>query len=131
MLLLNPKLGDRKSTRNIIRNLGIWGIIMRTRLINLHQSDEGDYVYIGRPSKWGNPFISGRDGTREEVCRKYEQYFNEQLRASPLFKKALLELKGKTLACYCKPKQCHGDTIIKFLNLLEEDAEESSKGVVI
>ena len=31
-------------------------------------------VYIGRPSKWGNPFIIGKHGTREEVINKYEAY---------------------------------------------------------
>jgi hypothetical protein len=104
---------------------------MRTRLINLHKSDESDYVFIGRPSKWGNPYIKGRDGDRDEVCRKYEQYFREQIMSTPLFRKALLELKGKTLACYCKPLKCHGDVIVKYLNTLEDDIEEVSKGVVI
>ncbi|PIW12451.1 MAG: hypothetical protein COW35_01440, partial [Candidatus Infernicultor aquiphilus] len=28
-------------------------------------------VYIGRPSKWGNPFTIGKDGTRSEVIEKY------------------------------------------------------------
>jgi len=27
-------------------------------------------VYIGRPSKWGNPFVIGKDGDREEVIAK-------------------------------------------------------------
>jgi hypothetical protein len=103
----------------------------RTRLINLHSSDEGDYVYIGRPTKWGNPYIKGRDGDRAEVCRKYEQHFNEQLRNNKTFRKEILELKGKTLACTCKPLQCHGDTIIKYLNNLEDDEDEISRGVVI
>ena len=31
-------------------------------------------VYIGRGSKWGNPFVIGKDGTREEVINKYEEY---------------------------------------------------------
>ncbi len=32
-------------------------------------------VFIGRPSKWGNPFIIGKDGTREEVLEKYSNIF--------------------------------------------------------
>ena len=28
-------------------------------------------VYIGRPSKWGNPFVIGRDGARADVIAKY------------------------------------------------------------
>jgi len=27
-------------------------------------------VYIGRPSKWGNPFVIGRDGSRADVIAK-------------------------------------------------------------
>lgn len=89
----------------------------RTRLINLHTSTIGDYIFIGRPSKWGNPFIVGRDGTRDEVCDKYDQWFMEQIRSNPVFKKQVVDnLKGKILACYCKPKRCHGDTILKYLN---------------
>jgi hypothetical protein len=30
-----------------------------------------DRVYVGRPSKWGNPFVIGRDGSRDEVIAKY------------------------------------------------------------
>ena len=93
---------------------------MRTRLINLHTSDEAGYVFIGRPSKWGNPFIKGRDGDRDEVCRKYDQYFNERIRIDKSFREEIKSLKGKVLACYCKPAKCHGDTIIKYLNENEQ-----------
>lgn len=43
---------------------------------------KADYdIYIGRPSKWGNPFSIGKDGTRKEVIEKYEKYIleNEEL----------------------------------------------------
>ena len=35
-------------------------------------------VYIGRPSKWGNPFVVGKDGTREEVIGKYKKWIKNQ-----------------------------------------------------
>lgn len=35
-------------------------------------------VYIGRPSKWGNPFSIGRDGSREEVIEKYREWIESQ-----------------------------------------------------
>lgn len=68
-------------------------------------------VYIGRPSKWGNKFIIGKDGTRSEVIRKYREYVqsDEQLMAD------LEELRGKVLGCYCKPQSCHGDELVKLL----------------
>ena len=37
-----------------------------------HKKTEDD-LYIGRPSKWGNPFVIGRDGTRDEVILKYAE----------------------------------------------------------
>jgi hypothetical protein len=67
-------------------------------------------VYIGRPSKWGNPFVIGRDGTREEVIQKYKSY----VLGSPELMADLRELKGKTLGCWCWPKPCHGDVLVEL-----------------
>jgi hypothetical protein len=68
------------------------------------------HVYIGRGSKWGNPFVIGKDGTREEVIAKYEGYIKTQ----PHLMAALPELKNKILGCWCAPKACHGDVLIKL-----------------
>jgi hypothetical protein len=69
-------------------------------------------VYIGRPSKWGNPFVIGPDGTRGEVIQKYEEY----LRKSPELLSALPELKDKILGCWCAPKPCHGEVLVKLVS---------------
>jgi len=71
----------------------------------VHCKKEPYDIYIGRPSKWGNPFMIGRDGNREEVIEKYKDYFWS--RRDLIF--AVDELKDKTLGCWCKPKACHGD----------------------
>lgn len=68
-------------------------------------------VYIGRPSKWGNPFVIGKDGSRDEVVQRYEQWILTQ---DDLLKD-LHELKGKTLGCFCKPAACHGDILVKLV----------------
>jgi hypothetical protein len=67
-------------------------------------------VYIGRPSKWGNPFVIGRDGNRDEVIEKYRKWIlgNKELMGD------LNELCGKTLACWCKPHACHGDVLAEL-----------------
>ena len=70
-------------------------------------------VYIGRPSKWGNPFEIGRDGDRETVIRKYRDWIQTQ----PQLLAALPELKGKVLGCWCAPKPCHGDVLSEMANL--------------
>ena len=70
-------------------------------------------VYIGRPSPWDNPFEIGRDGARDEVIKKYRQW----LAAKPeLIARAKVELRGKTLGCWCAPKPCHGDVLLEIAN---------------
>jgi len=64
-------------------------------------------IYIGRPSKWGNPFVIGKDGTRDEVIKKYHTWLLTQ----PDLLAELPTLKGKVLGCYCAPAACHGDIL--------------------
>lgn len=81
-----------------------------TKVVNIKHGESYD-VYIGRGSKWGNPFVIDRDGTRREVIELYRRWLptNKQLMNS------LMELDNKTLGCYCKPKACHGDVLIEFI----------------
>ncbi len=67
-----------------------------------------DYVYIGRPSKWGNPYNEKMGRTR---CI---DLFREFVTATPDLMKCLPELKGKTLVCFCKPQACHGDVLAEL-----------------
>jgi len=68
-------------------------------------------IYIGRGSKWGNPYKIPQDGDRDTVIQKYEDYIRDR----PDLLDSLLELRGKVLGCWCKPKPCHGDVLIKLL----------------
>lgn len=61
-------------------------------------------VYIGRGSPWGNPFVIGIDGDRNEVCDRFEREVLPTLDLAPLI--------GKHLVCYCAPQRCHGDAIL-------------------
>lgn len=77
-------------------------------------------VYIGRPSKWGNPFThkSGtlaafEVATREEAIAKYEEWLMAQPELVAIVK---AELKGKVLGCWCSPLACHGDVLAKVAN---------------
>lgn len=67
-------------------------------------------VYVGRPTKWGNPFAIGKDGSREEVVEKYREWIMQQ----PHLLAALPELRGKVLACWCAPLPCHGDVLTEL-----------------
>ena len=83
-----------------------------TTVVNLYK-DNYD-IYIGRGSKWGNPYIIGKDGTREEVINKYKEY----ILSSPNLMTSLSELKGKVLGCFCKPQKCHGDILVELTDRL-------------
>lgn len=80
----------------------------------VHCKKEKFDIYIGRPSKWGNPFIIGRDGNREEVINLFREYIT--VGAGKHLLKELYELKGKVLGCWCKPSACHGDILVELIN---------------
>lgn len=79
----------------------------------VHCKKEPYDIYIGRPSKWGNPFIIGKDGTREQVIKKYEAWIKTQ---PELILDAKRILKGKSLGCWCSPQSCHGDILLRIAN---------------
>lgn len=78
-----------------------------------HNTAREGAVYIGRGSPYGNPFIIGVDGDRDEVCDKYEVMLESNLELTKLVKS---QLKGKDLVCFCAPKRCHGDVLLKVAN---------------
>lgn len=86
---------------------------MKTRIV--HCKKEKYDVYIGRPSIFGNPFSIGKDGNREDVIKKYREYFYNRILEDKNFREKIKKLKGKILGCWCKPKDCHGDIIVDFL----------------
>lgn len=99
---------------------------MDVKIVNIKAGAAYD-IYIGRAnkfynvecSKWHNPFVIGKDGNREEVITKFEEY----VRGKPELIKDLPELQGKTLACYCDyPKEnCHGGVLIKLLKEMDNE----------
>ena len=92
--------------------MSLWEVTTRV----VHCKREPYDVYIGRPGKWGNPFTIGPDGTREEVIIKYEAY----IRSKPELLAALPELKDKVLGCWCAPKACHGDVLMRLVSELKD-----------
>lgn len=72
-------------------------------------------IYIGRGSKWGNPFTVkeyGRGGTIE----LYRKHLWDCILDGTITTKDLQNLSGKILGCFCKPKPCHGDVIVEVFN---------------
>ena len=93
-----------------------------TTVIKIGPKLPPDAVYIGRsnakymisagaPSRFANPFVIGRDGSRAEVIAKFEA----KVRSSPeLVADIKRTLRGKTLVCWCKPLACHGDVLARI-----------------
>ncbi|MCK9417469.1 DUF4326 domain-containing protein [Candidatus Dojkabacteria bacterium] len=93
---------------------------MATKIV--HFKKEPFDIYIGRPSKWGNPFTHIPDRktlakyvvkTREESIEAYRDYILNGDGKHLL--NDLHELKDKTLGCWCKPKSCHGDILVELV----------------
>lgn len=86
-------------------------------IVNKHHGKSGEY--IGRGSPLGNPFVIGKDGSRELVIAKYRVWLHEQImRKNPVVLDELNRLgnkaideKGLALQCFCYPKPCHGEVI--------------------
>lgn len=71
-------------------------------------------VYVGRGSKWGNPFMVSKNTTLDDVLLNYTLYIYRKLTKGDLH---LKELKGKNLACWCSlDKPCHADILLELAN---------------
>jgi hypothetical protein len=79
---------------------------------------EKEDVYIGRGSIWGNPYKLENDtaAERKQVIQLYSDYFWDNVKSGQFTIAMLLELDGKRLGCFCKPKLCHGDIIVAAVN---------------
>lgn len=80
-----------------------------------------DVACVDRGSAWGNPFIMHGESQRDEVCDKFEQYAIWRLSIEPDW---LAPLRDKDLACWCAPKRCHAETLIRLANERQEARDE-------
>jgi hypothetical protein len=83
----------------------------RTKGFKLQDSSPNNLpvIYVGRPTRWGNPFVVGIDGNLEEVMIKYRDWLQKKLEDDPNF---LEPLRGKNLACWCPlDRPCHVDIL--------------------
>lgn len=84
------------------------------RVLNKHLDEiPAGAVYIGRPSKWGNPIKITATCTREQAVASFERYLQQR---PDLIEAARKELAGRDLVCFCRPKLCHGDVWLRVAN---------------
>jgi predicted glycosyltransferase involved in capsule biosynthesis len=108
---------------------------MTTRVVNVrnykpynkywyNQPADSQYVYIGRyvpylipiNAKWRNPFpidkhAPNEDKERQRVLIRFREYLTNE---HELLKQIPIELKDKTLGCWCKPEACQGDILAEI-----------------
>ncbi len=79
-------------------------------------------IYCGRRTHNGwcqsvlhNPFIQGKDSTREEIIAKYRDYLRQRIKAGDAAILAALDAltPDSVLGCWCKPEACHCDVIVE------------------
>lgn len=76
-------------------------------------------IYVGRPTKWGNPYIVCEERTAEEAVLMYKKAFDCDI-LDFTQQDIWLELAGKDLACWCPLNQpCHADVLLKLANLVQ------------
>lgn len=85
-----------------------------------------DTVKVDRSTKWGNPFVVGRDGTQAECVDLFTKLLAGYLCLSAgdlakqqayleMARRDRAELRGKHLACWCKPgTPCHADVLLRI-----------------
>jgi hypothetical protein len=79
-----------------------------------------DDVYVGRPTKWGNPFTHLTNSSqaqyivesREEAIEAYKEW----LLGQPELLEQIKDLRGKNLVCWCAPKACHAEILLELAN---------------
>lgn len=105
-------------------------------VININDTDisPNEYIYIGRPSKYSNPYSSKpskylttkKVKNRKESLEKFERYINKH---PELIDQLWEEVKAKRifkLGCFCSPKYCHGDILVdrlkqkKYLDIFKD-----------
>jgi Domain of unknown function (DUF4326) len=120
------------------------GTITLLNKYHLDCPDQSLNFEIMRPSPLGNPYhLKSKqhpDGhTRDEVCDFFERDLKQQIRSRgtdpetevqggaffEVIKLAKLVREGKqiTITCCCKPKRCHGESIVRAVMWLAADPQ--------
>src|ERR1700681_4221786 len=112
-----------------------------TKVIHIKDTPKGyktnnQYVYIGRAGKgesgyFGNPFSLKDCLDREDCLEKFKKYFYVRIDNDKEYLERVLELKNKTLVCFCSPQSCHGGIISEFLNKRATDEKINNVPVII
>ncbi len=87
----------------------------KTQVVSMRNGNNDYDIRIDRKTKWGNRHYMTKEtvAERDRVCDEHEEELWEKIRAGDITLDELLELYGKKLGCWCKPKRCHGDALAR------------------
>lgn len=111
-------------------------IVMNIVIRNLRNSKPSKpwHIRVDRQSIFGNPYPMRSEADRDRVCEWYEAYFTSSIIGNPNFVRGLEELHriymryGKLeLYCWCAPKRCHAETIVRHLKHMQELEQGAGK----
>jgi len=102
---------------------------VKIKVININKYESDDYIYIGRPSLFGNPYSSKEKsiteykvGSKKEAISKYREYILENVSILDNLISELEHNGYNKIGCFCKPSGCHGDVLKE---LIEERTTKS------
>lgn len=128
----NDLAGSSKGTKHMVqiakrRDVAVKLVKQKPVVLSLRShpdyrlDGELPYARVDRKTHWGNPFthLPGRTaakwvvGSRGEAVARYREqaWANEELIAA-----ARAELRGRNLACWCTPKECHASVLLEIAN---------------
>ena len=83
------------------------------RVYHIRNAPKGAFrVDRANSNRWGNPYVMGPDGTREEVIAQYRAWLVQQ----PDLMRDIHTLRGKDLCCWCWPSACHAEVLLELAN---------------
>jgi len=77
-------------------------------------------VDVGQPGWIGNPYPKSKHG-RQECIELFREDFEDRLESDKMFRKAVKNLKGEILGCWCQRLNddgpgCHGEVIAEYVD---------------
>jgi len=101
---------------NIVVTLRKMNRLQKKHFYDYEWKKNPNTIYVGRPSKWGNPFKIPPHSLEDSLWN-YWNWITKQLHKDTRF---LDPLRGKDLVCFCPLNQrCHADVLIKYIETLE------------
>lgn len=91
-------------------------------------------VYVGRPSRWGNPYrvepainaggVRIPEVTAADATRLYQEVMEARIAAHPsVLEEIRRALAGRDLACWCALEApCHADVLLELANAITCEA---------